>query len=114
MKEKGTFSGGILLIVVVLMGSVIVPGVSALSPQWAQPELKIDESSEPVILNGELSPAEGKNLYSIPVGAIIQHSSDGITRVFTPEGTQIISAIDAFSKKGACSICWIITGYPCS
>jgi len=29
MKEKGTFSEGILLIVVVLMGSVIVPGVSA-------------------------------------------------------------------------------------
>jgi len=99
MKEKGTTRGCILLIAVVLMGSVIMPGVSALSPQWVQPELKIDESSEPEILNGELSPAEGKNLYSIPVGAIIQHSSDGITRVFTPEGTQIVSAIDADSKK---------------
>ncbi|HQA81236.1 MAG TPA: hypothetical protein PLV96_10625, partial [Methanoregulaceae archaeon] len=65
MKGKGTTSGCMLLIAVVLTGS-IMPGVSALSPQWVLPELKIDESSELEILNGELSPAEGKNLYSIP------------------------------------------------
>lgn len=62
------------------------------------PPLQFNDLSEKKIINAGLSIMKSDNLYSGHAGSIIHHSSDGITTVFTSDGKQYLSAIDAEAK----------------
>ncbi|WOX56299.1 hypothetical protein R6Y95_02925 [Methanoculleus palmolei] len=70
------------------------------------PELQTDYSQEQVIITAELSPVESSGtsdltIHEIPSGSIIYHTMDGITRVYSSDGKQILSAVDSMAKKVA-------------
>ncbi|WAI01440.1 hypothetical protein [Methanogenium organophilum] len=99
MKTKIRMRALSVLLAVLLVSVVMVPAVSAREVNWEFPELEVNNSLDPIVIQNEISPMKGESLHQIPVGSIIHHSSDGITRVFTQDGKQIISAIDADAEK---------------
>lgn len=68
------------------------------------PDLQTEDSQEPVIITAELSPVEGSGtcdlgIHEIPSGSIIHHTKDGLTRVYSSDGKQILSAVDSMAKE---------------
>ena len=78
---------------------LIVPFVNAedLNAQFSQ--LQLNDSLENVNIQKGFSLIPGIDHYQIPVGSIIYYSSDGITRVFDSNGTQILIANDTNTQK---------------
>ncbi|MDD1687224.1 hypothetical protein [Methanoregula sp.] len=95
-----------MLLALLVAAMVMVPMVSAADDnrvavdvsKFSTPQLNIDNSQEIVNINAELSPVKGDNVYTIPEGSIIDHSEEGITRVFDSFGRQIIVMDDARSS----------------
>lgn len=56
-------------------------------------------SEEYTVINTPLSTEEGENVYHIPSGSIIYHSTNGITTVYTPDGKVILKARDSEAAK---------------
>jgi len=63
------------------------------------PVLQEYESCNEEIISGELSPVTDVNTYTVPSGSIIIHSKDGITRVFSQNGKEVVCANDEKAKK---------------
>ena len=61
--------------------------------------LQFNDSQETIDIQNGFSLTPGVGLFQIPYGSIIYHSSDGITRVFDSNGTQILIANDTDSQK---------------
>jgi hypothetical protein len=106
---------GVVLLALLLVAMAMVPMVSAEengiiidSNQLAEESramsvdvskipvshLQITDNVEKVKVIHELTTESGKNLQTIPVGSIIYHSDDDITRVFDSEGVQQLFAAD--------------------
>ncbi|SES68647.1 hypothetical protein SAMN04488587_0580 [Methanococcoides vulcani] len=100
MKTNMKFGIGVILAAMLLVSMAFVPAVSATPEENMSklPALQFNDSSEKKIINAELSTMKGDNLHSIPIGSIIHHSADGITTVFTSDGKQYLSAVDAKAK----------------
>jgi len=62
-------------------------------------ELIQDKNLQNTVITGPLGTQPGDDIYAIPEGSIIYHSSDGITRIFDQEGKQIIVASDDTATK---------------
>ncbi|MHC1623768.1 MAG: hypothetical protein ACXQTR_04170 [Candidatus Methanospirareceae archaeon] len=78
MKTKKILAIGIVAILVCGVGLVIAQ----------------DQSKEYTVINAPFSTEEGENVYLIPSGSIIYHSTDGITTVYTSDGKPILKARD--------------------
>jgi hypothetical protein len=62
------------------------------------PRLQINSTQEETIVSAELSPVEFDGVYTIPQGSIVHHAAEGVTRVFSASGEQIIVAVDNRSE----------------
>jgi len=114
-KMKATMKFCAVLLALLLAGMAMVPCVSAGengiiidSEQLAEESqamsvnvskiplshLQFRDDIEKVKVVHELSTESGKNLQTIPVGSIIHHSDDDITRVFDSKGIQLFYAAD--------------------
>jgi hypothetical protein len=95
---------GVVLLALLLVAMVMVPMVSADEQTLSMDNVSLsalkpnDVQQEVVIQNG-FSITTGDNANVIPVGAIIQHSENGITRVFDSEGKQLLLSKDSDSPK---------------
>lgn len=89
MKTRFGMRAPPVLLVMLLVSVVVVPAVSAEAINWEFPELEIDESLDPIVIQSELSPDKSVKNYQIilmteatknpiiskiPYGSIIQHS----------------------------------------
>ncbi|ADN36311.1 hypothetical protein Mpet_1554 [Methanolacinia petrolearia DSM 11571] len=99
MKKKNDMRPLFLLLIIGLGSMVFVSAASAEDIDWAYPELEIDDSLDAMVIQSEISPMKGESLYQIPTDSVIYHSPNGITSVFTQDGKQILSAIDADAVK---------------
>jgi hypothetical protein len=72
------------LLAALLIAAIIVPAVGASTP-----------ASESVRITAPLSPMKSSSIYSIPSGSVIDHSADGVTTVYAPNGTCILTAQDS-------------------
>jgi len=63
------------------------------------PHLQVDNSQPNLVIQNGFSLSKGDNLTNIPEGSIIQHSADGITRVFDSNGKQLSISNDIDSRK---------------
>jgi len=103
-----------VLLVLLLVSAIVAPAVSAEAINWKFPELEINDSLDPIIILSELSPDESvqndqiiqmteatKNptISKIPYRSIIQHSKNGMTRVFDSTGKQLFVTNDADAEK---------------
>jgi hypothetical protein len=64
-------------------------------------QLKVNESQEKRIIRQGFSFEKSTKDNFVPQGSTIYHSSDGITRVFDPDGNQIIISLDKTAEKVA-------------
>ena len=95
---------GVVLLVLLLAVMVMVPMVNA-GEQTTNGDnvqlshLQIDNSQPRVVIQNGFSLSKGDNQTVIPEGSIIQHSADGITRVFDSNGKQLSISNDIDSPK---------------
>jgi len=83
-KPKGFGIVATMLLAALLIAATIVPVVGATTP-----------TSESVRITAPLSPMQSDSIYSIPPGSVIDHSADGMTTVYAPNGTCILTAQDS-------------------
>ena len=94
----------VALLALLLAAMAMVPVVSAgeqklNSDNFSLLQLKPDDSqTESAIQNG-FSLSENENARIIPEGSIIQHSDNGITRVFDSKGKQLLISKESNSRK---------------
>ena len=92
-----------VLLALLLAGMAMVPCVSAEKDidmnKMQISELIQDKNLQNTVITGPLGTQPGDDIYAIPEGSIIYHSSDGITRIFDQEGKQIIVASDDTATK---------------
>ena len=95
------FKWSVMLLALLLAAMMLVPMVSAKSDvnTIPIPHLQPDASQKTTVITAALSPLPGEDVYAIPIGSIIHHTTDGTTRVFNPNGKQILVASDAMSTK---------------
>lgn len=106
MKEKFMRGALVSLLTILLVSGVFAPVMglktgsdgSGMS-MHALPKLQVNESQGKTEINFELSPLNVDNVTKIPSGAIVHHTNEGLTRIFNPEGKQIVSARDSDAKK---------------
>lgn len=94
----------ILLLALLLAAMAMVPTVSAeeekqISEDFSISHIRPDDFQATVVIQNGFSLSKEENLTSIPTGSIIQHSDDGITRVFDSRGNQLIRSVDNDSPK---------------
>ena len=88
--------------------SIPEPGKLAELEKIPIPSLQFDYSKTPGVMNGEflltnddressVITHQGDGKFSVPSGAVIHHSNDGITRVFDKKGKQIFEVNDKAS-----------------
>ncbi|MEA1895523.1 MAG: hypothetical protein U9N36_10070 [Euryarchaeota archaeon] len=83
-KPKGVGMAATVLLATLLIAAVIAPAMGATIP-----------TSESVIITAPISPMQSDGIYSIPPGSVIDHSADGTTTVYAPNGTCILTAQDS-------------------
>ncbi|MGD0081244.1 MAG: hypothetical protein ABSB80_11440 [Methanoregula sp.] len=104
LKKMSLRKLSIVLLALLLAAMAIVPIVSAdgqitKGDNFQLSQLKPDDSQTKVVIRNGFSFAQGDSQTVIPLGSIIQHSSDGITRVFDSDGKQISISQDIDSPK---------------
>jgi hypothetical protein len=106
MEEKMNLRKiGVVLLALLLAAMAMVPFVNAADEQiingnnFPLSQLKPDDSQTKVVIQNGFSLIKGDVQTVIPVGSIIQHSDNGITRVFDPNGKQISISNDIDSPK---------------
>jgi hypothetical protein len=104
MENMKIFKWSVVLLALLLAAMAMVPMVSAEdqatngnNPQLSN--LQFDNSQSRIVIQNGFSLTKGNNQTVIPEGAIIQHSAEGITRVFDPNGKQLSISKDIDSPK---------------
>jgi hypothetical protein len=95
---------GVVLLALLLAAMAMVPMVSAGEQtmsvdNFSLAVLKPNDAQQGVVIQNGFSISTGDNARVIPVGSIIQHSENGITRVFDSEGKQLLLSKDSDSPK---------------
>jgi len=95
---------GLALLALMLVAMVMIPFVSAeeekqISEEFSISHIRPNDLQPVVVIQNGFSLSKEENLTSIPTGSIIQHSDDGITRVFDSNGNQLIRSVDSDSPK---------------
>jgi len=93
-----------VMLALLLAAMVMVPMVSAgeqtsNGDNFQLPHLQLDNSQPKVVIQNGFSFSKSNNQTPIPEGAIIQHTENGITRVFDSNGKQLIISNDIESSK---------------
>lgn len=99
-----TLKVSIILLAFLLAAMVMVPMVNAKEQATtganAQlPHLQPDDTQQKTVIHNGFSLSNGDNMTALPEGAIIQHSIDGVTRVFDSNGKQLSVSNDVDSPK---------------
>jgi len=87
------------IIAFLVITTLIVSFVNAEELNTPFSQLQMNNSSENVNIQKGFSLLPNDELYQIPIGSIIYHSSDGITKIFDSNGTQTLIAIDNKSQR---------------
>jgi hypothetical protein len=96
---------GVVLLALLLVAMAIIPIASATEEQTTNGDnfqlsrLKPDDLQTKVVIQKGFSLIKGDAQTEIPVGSIIQHSGDGITRVFDSDGKQLLISNDIDSPE---------------
>jgi len=97
-----------LLLAVMLVSAGVMPIAGAIESEgtgidldrYSPPHLNVDPSIETIAISEALSPqperriTDSKTEGGIPVGSIVVHAADGITRIFDNNGNQLLSISD--------------------
>jgi hypothetical protein len=103
MKRMQLRKWSVVLLALLLAAMAMVPMVSAAEKidvsKIPVPELRQDSAQKNTVITAAFSTREGEDQYKIPTASIIYHSPDGITKVFSQNGKQILTASDETATK---------------